>query len=145
MTDMQPGNSETSAAQAAFEQGRAGTAPHNGEYIPVLPTPEEGIEKGAERGELTADAAAAVADAASVGTATPAQAIPNDPAAILQQVSAGPATAADDDVIEKEWVDKAKKILAETKDDPNARAARVNELQKDYLKKRYGKELGATS
>ena len=53
-----------------------------------------------------------------------------------------PAVAGDDDLIEKEWVDKAKKIIAETKDDPRKRELEVNRLQVDYLKKRYGKELG---
>lgn len=53
-----------------------------------------------------------------------------------------PPVAADDDLIEKEWVDKAKKIIAETKDDPYAREREVSRLQADYLRKRYGKELG---
>ena len=55
-----------------------------------------------------------------------------------------PAVAADDDLIEKEWVDKAKQIINETRDDPAAREKQVGRLQVDYLKKRYGKELGAT-
>ena len=55
-----------------------------------------------------------------------------------------PVIANDDDLIEKEWVDKAKKIIAETKDDPYKREQEVNRLQADYLRKRYGKELGVT-
>lgn len=54
-----------------------------------------------------------------------------------------PAVAADEDLIEKEWVDKAKKIISDTHDDPAAREKQVGRLQADYLKKRYGKELGA--
>lgn len=54
-----------------------------------------------------------------------------------------PAVAADDQVIEKEWVDKAKRIIAETREDPHRRERAVNKLQVDYLKKRYGKELGS--
>ncbi len=54
-----------------------------------------------------------------------------------------PAIAADDDLIEKEWVDRAKKIIADTRDDPARREKEVGRLQVDYLKKRYGKELGA--
>ena len=54
-----------------------------------------------------------------------------------------PAVAADEDLIEKEWVDKAKRIIADTKDDPYRREREVGRLQADYLKKRYGKELGA--
>ncbi len=54
-----------------------------------------------------------------------------------------PAVANDDDLIEKEWVEKAKKILAETKDDPYRREQEVNRLQADYLQKRYGRTLGS--
>lgn len=53
-----------------------------------------------------------------------------------------PLSANDDDLIEKEWVDKAKKIVAETRDDPHMREKQVGKLQADYLRKRYGKELG---
>jgi hypothetical protein len=55
-----------------------------------------------------------------------------------------PVAASDDDLIEKEWVDKAKKIIMQTKDDPYRREREVNKLQADYLRKRYGKELGSS-
>lgn len=56
--------------------------------------------------------------------------------------SAGPAVAADEDLIEKEWVDKAKKILEETKEDPYRRELEIGKLQRDYIRKRYGREIG---
>ncbi|MEI6228600.1 MAG: hypothetical protein WCP11_01065 [Candidatus Saccharibacteria bacterium] len=52
-----------------------------------------------------------------------------------------PLIAADDDLIEKEWVDKAKKIVTETQNDPYNREEQITKLQVDYLKKRYGKEI----
>ena len=55
-----------------------------------------------------------------------------------------PLVAADEDLIEKEWVDKAKKIVEATKDDPYQREQEVGKLQADYLRKRYGKELGSS-
>lgn len=55
-----------------------------------------------------------------------------------------PAVAADEDLIEKEWVDKAKQIISQTRDDPAEREKQVGRLQADYLKKRYGKSLGAS-
>lgn len=55
-----------------------------------------------------------------------------------------PVVANDDDLIEKEWVDKAKQIIAQTKDDPYRREMEVNKLQADYLYKRYGRELGSS-
>ncbi len=59
--------------------------------------------------------------------------------------SVGPTIANDDDLIEKEWVDKAKKIIAETQNDPYRREQEVTKLQADYLRKRYGKELGISN
>jgi hypothetical protein len=56
--------------------------------------------------------------------------------------STAPAAAADDDLIEKEWIDHAKKIISSTKTDPHEQARLVAELMRDYVKKRYGKEVG---
>jgi hypothetical protein len=55
-----------------------------------------------------------------------------------------PAIADDVDVIEKEWVEKAKKIVSSTKDDPRKQEKEVSKLQADYLKKRYGKQVKLT-
>lgn len=52
-----------------------------------------------------------------------------------------PTSAADEDLIEKEWVEKAKKVVAETKHDPYLQGQEVSKLQADYLKKRYGKTV----
>ena len=49
--------------------------------------------------------------------------------------------AADDDLIEKEWVEKAKKILLQTKDDPYKREQEVSKLQIEYIRKRYGRTI----
>ena len=40
------------------------------------------------------------------------------------------------------WVDKAKKIIAETKDDPYRREREVSKLQIEYIRRRYGREIG---
>lgn len=136
MTDMQP---ESKAPLGGIEQQPVQPA-QNAERIPVVPTPEGGIETGAERVEQRAEAQAAVADAAATGAPIAPVAIPTTDTPTV--VTGSPVVAADEDVIEKEWVDKAKQILLETKDDPHGRTEKVNQLQKDYLKKRYGKELG---
>lgn len=62
------------------------------------------------------------------------QTVPSDDNATL--------IANDDDIIEKEWVDKAKKIIAETKDDPYRREVEISKLQIEYIRKRYGREIG---
>ncbi len=52
-----------------------------------------------------------------------------------------PLIADDVDVIEKEWVDKAKKIVNATKEDPYEQEKEVSKLQADYLMKRYNKQI----
>lgn len=52
-----------------------------------------------------------------------------------------PIIADDVDVIEKEWVDKAKKIVNATKEDPYQQEKEVSKLQADYLMKRYNKQV----
>lgn len=69
------------------------------------------------------------------------QAVDAPQVSVAQPVDTNPQIAADDDVIEKEWVDKAKKIVADTKIDPYAQEREVSRLQADYIKKRYGKEI----
>ncbi len=113
------------------------------ERAPQYVGPETGIETGAERREQASEAAAAAADSSGLPIVLPAPvAIPVVPVVDDSQISATPLVAGDDDLIEKEWVDRAKKIVDETREDPYKREAAVSQLQKDYQKKRYGRELG---
>lgn len=52
-----------------------------------------------------------------------------------------PQIADDTDLIEKEWVDKAKEIVAQTAHDPYLQNKEINKIRAEYLKKRYNKEL----
>lgn len=74
----------------------------------------------------------------------PAPVVPTDDDAQAVVSDDSPMIAADEDLIEKEWVDKAKQVIASTKDDPYRREQEVKKLQIDYVKKRYGKIIGAT-
>lgn len=58
--------------------------------------------------------------------------------------SQSPVIADDVDLIEKEWVDKAKTIVNEHKHDPYNQEKEVGQLQADYLQKRYGKSVKAS-
>lgn len=57
------------------------------------------------------------------------------------QKESGPSIADDVDVIEKEWVDKAQEVVKKTAGDPHAEEEAVEDLQADYLKKRYGVDI----
>ena len=141
---MQPENSRN--VPSGFEQ--LPMPPTVGsENAPNLPPLDAQIERGQERVEQVAEARAMVSDAAAsaVPVAPVAPVVPvQDPSQASSSVSATPLVAADEDLIEKEWVDKAKEIIEQTQGDPHARTQKVNELQRDYLQKRYGKVVGAS-
>lgn len=75
---------------------------------------------------LQATPVASVADASHAG---------NPPAVT------GPMLAADVDVIEPEWVDKAEQVIKSSQGDPYSEEEAVEDLQRDYLKKRYGHDV----
>lgn len=52
-----------------------------------------------------------------------------------------PIAADDVDLIEKEWVTKAKQIVSATRDDPHRQNQEINKFRADYLKKRYQKDI----
>lgn len=52
-----------------------------------------------------------------------------------------PSIADDTDLIEKEWVVKAKEIVARTKQDPYQQNKEVEHMKADYMKKRYNKDI----
>jgi hypothetical protein len=51
----------------------------------------------------------------------------------------GSQLADDKDVIEPEWVNKAKKIVNTTSDDPYKQSEELTALKADYMQKRYNK------
>ncbi|MGB4761755.1 MAG: hypothetical protein WBP12_00165 [Candidatus Saccharimonas sp.] len=72
---------------------------------------------------------------------TPVTTVPDASVAVSDDTTL-PIVANDDDLIEKEWVDKAKQIIAATKDDPYRREQEVSKLQIEYIRRRYGREIG---
>lgn len=132
---------ETSTPKLGPEQAPVQYGP-NIERAPVQSVPERGlVETGAERREQLSESSAASA-VSGLTTILPTPVVTSVVVSDNPVVSDTPITANDDDLIEKEWVEKAKKIVADTRDDPYKREEAVNRLQKDYLMKRYGRELG---
>lgn len=83
-----------------------------------------------------------------VAQAAPLPQLPAQPQQpIAQQPAADPQTpiiADDSDLIEKEWVLKAKEIVARTKHDPYLQNKEVERIKADYMKKRYNKDIRIT-
>lgn len=137
ITDMEP-------KLPALNQGHEQTPGYRGEYMPAAPSierrPEQ--EKTLEKRENPTDL---FKQADNLSLSVPALPVPvvgaPEPDSVVSDGM--PLVANDDDLIEQEWVKKAKEIIADTKDDPYRRELEVGKLQADYLKKRYGKELGA--
>ena len=120
-----------------------------------LPIPEVGV------GQLTPESAPAASSSEvrgsqmpplmpSVQAQNPMTHLPVTP--VLQSVSdnfqstgstAGNSTliADDADLIEKEWVIRAKAIVTQTQDDPHQQHREITKVKADYLKKRYNKDL----
>ncbi len=55
--------------------------------------------------------------------------------------SSSPLAAEDVDLIEKEWVQKAKEIVAKTANDPHEQNKELDKFKADYIKKRFGKDI----
>ena len=74
--------------------------------------------------------------------------VPSAPLPLIAQGSvvntasnANPAVADDADLIEKEWVQKAKDIIKQTQSDPHVQSKELNIFKADYMQKRYNKVL----
>lgn len=57
------------------------------------------------------------------------------------QNTGNPVIAGDVELMEKEWVDKARELVNMTRNDPHEQGVAVGKLKADYIKKRYGKEI----
>lgn len=131
-----------SPEMGAYRAPEAAVPVNAGEIAPAVP---EQLPKGPE----APNAAPAAPQSVHI---TPMPQFPSLPvpqsapsAVQTQPKDNNPLVASDEDLIEKEWVDKAKKIVAQTKDDPYSQEKEVSRLQADYLKKRYGKEIKLSS
>ena len=108
-----------------------------------------GSERTIERQSVAAEQAQSHQVEAGGGLAVPMPILPApvDPQTQLADTAGpvatdAPIAAADEELIEKEWVDKAKQIINNTKDDPYQREKDIKQLQIDYVKKRYGRIIG---
>lgn len=93
-----------------------------------------------------------VAPSSSSQASIPLPVIPSMPMPAAQQpaqqqsgrptVPTATLQASDDsDLIEKEWVNKAKQIVERTRDDPHRQTEELTLVKVDYMKKRYNKTI----
>lgn len=121
--------------------------PSRGEGEPIPVSPERAKEGQFEQESRRVEREPVVVQSNTAAQPDPVaaqQASQGDANSPTQPIVISPSIANDDDLIEKEWVEKAKKVLSETKDDPYRREQEVSRLQEDYIMKRYGRKLGTT-
>lgn len=128
---------------------------------PQLPAPEQSPSadaagEAAAAGSASVERAPAPAERAPAAEQTAPSAVlhpitlPLPPAgsqAVSQNdnsttVQVSPSAIADDgDLIEKEWVHKAKQIVEANRDDPYKQSEELTVFKADYMKKRYDKNI----
>ena len=135
---MNPSNKEASGLQSP--PAMAEQAP------PVAETGEKAPGK-AEQPAVSTEKAPVMRPAAAPASTIPLPlpdpvplAAPPGDVSATTQVSTLLANA-DSDLIEKEWVDKAKQIVERTRDDPYKQSEELTVFKADYMKKRYGKTI----
>lgn len=100
--------------------------------------------EGAASSEKAPQSGANQAVPAAMPTSIPLPTPPVMPAAPASTslTSSNPLQASDDsDLIEKEWVTKAKEIVARTREDPHKQSDELNVFKADYMKKRYNRTV----
>jgi hypothetical protein len=119
------------------------------ENLPSPDMPRETLPDQAEQGGRPAAQERAPAGQAP-GAAMPASIPLPTPPVMAQQKGGGPSSVSptanlrasdDSDLIEKEWVNKAKQIVERTRDDPYKQSEELTVVKADYLKKRYNKTI----
>lgn len=109
-----------------------------------LPMTETGAAQALEQGASLPDPTQPMIDPAvpqAQSTIPPLDPTQLGNSATASSTTSMPAIADDNDLIEKEWVVKAKEIVEKTKADPHEQNKEMNKVRADYLKKRYNKDL----
>lgn len=133
---MNPSSKETPAPRA----------PSSAEQL-APPEPAALAEAAPARGEqpalMSEKAPLAPAPAAGAFTVPLPNPVPGMPAPAAGAAAQSSSLQANDDsdLIEKEWVDKAKQIVERTRNDPHKQSEELTVFKADYLKKRYGKTI----
>ena len=131
----------------SHESGLNLPPPIMGEQAPVSPSqeaPQGGIEQGVQGME---QAPAANQSAGPAMTVSPLPMTPAMPQQAVQSddnttsTSDAPLVLADKDLIEKEWVNKAKAIVERTREDPYKQSEELSGVKAEYLKTHYGKTV----
>jgi hypothetical protein len=106
--------------------------------------PGQSVEKQPNQAESQPVVAQPSPGSMHIPTMVPLPAIPAVPLTQPTDTSPqdNPLIARDDaDLIEKEWVNRAKAIVEQTRDDPHLQSDELSVFKADYMKKRYNRNV----
>ncbi len=112
-----------------------------------LPMPQDGLTSSSELVPLAPESVPTPSSSNPVNPIMPLPQAPlplagNDDSSTSTQDPGASSIKADDvDLIEKEWVIKAKKIIEETRDNPYAQNKELSKVKASYVKIRFNREV----
>lgn len=119
-----------------------------GEQVPPAAGPEDQPEiaprpaASAERGSAPPAATPSPFQVAAPAQPAPAAPVIQTPSDVTRTSKSDKAKLIkDDDLIEKEWVDKAKRIVEQTREDPHQQSEQLTMVKADYMQKEYNKTI----
>lgn len=126
--------------------------PNSGESSPKFELPKSpdiggeqiiGTEKGTVASPENKPQKQAIQISSQVANdlAVPAQQIITTPASRSDDDTGQPSVIKESDRIEKEWIDKAKAIVASNQDDPYAQKNAMSQVKAEYIRKRFNKTV----
>jgi hypothetical protein len=127
---MNPSSKETPQLTSVAPAERLATAGNDAEILP------DASEQPAAGGE-----AALVTPSMTLPLPAATTPLATDSTSAAGSVGTSPPVADDGDLIEKEWVTKAKQIVERTRNDPYKQNEELTLFKADYMKKRYGKTI----
>lgn len=135
-----------------MNEGGSGGQPNPELGVPVIPSSGESIpEHSLEQAPAAQESAgarlpASLSDVPALPPipTSPAQPLPDEPVTSLAQpgiVNTMALPAADQDHIEKQWIDAAKTVAAKTRSDPYTQKNEMSKVKADYIHKRFKKTI----
>jgi hypothetical protein len=136
---MNPPSSESPSMELPPVAEQAPDAVSSGEKAPAG---KEQAPASAEKAPTAERASGLAAPAAPIIPLPPLPATtPVNQGTVVPATSAAAQVTDDNDLIEKEWVNKAKEIVERNRDDPYKQSEELTVFRADYMKKHYNKTI----
>ena len=102
---------------------------------------DKSASEGAPGKQATPPAIQALPVVPDIPTVAPTASAHDDNQIVVSSPKTAKLPAADGNLIEKQWIQKAKEIVAETKNDPYKQKNEMSKAKADYIQKRFKKTI----